>query len=199
MVKTLKLSDGRYLAYDEYGDPDGTPVIFNHGRADSRLIRHPDEAVTAALGVRVIAADQPGVGGSSPHPDRTMVDWAKDVEELANALGLGTVNVAGHSGGAPHALAIPYRLADRVGTIALASPLVPLEMTAALEDWGFTPEDIHQHVELFYGDADEILSPEVPVHLSARLADCTTHVWSGAGHYAFVDRERWNEFLGAVA
>ena len=31
IVKTLKLSDDRYLAYDEYGDPDGTPVIFNHG------------------------------------------------------------------------------------------------------------------------------------------------------------------------
>jgi pimeloyl-ACP methyl ester carboxylesterase len=127
IVKTLKLSDDRYLAYDEYGDPDGTPVIFNHGLADSRLIRNPDDAVTASLGVRVIAADQPGVGGSSPQPCRKMVDWGKDMEELVDALGLGTFNVAGHSGGAPHALAIPYRLPDRVGKIVLASPVAPLD------------------------------------------------------------------------
>ena len=286
IVKTLKLSDGRYLAYDEYGDPDGTPVIFNHGLADSRLIRNPDDAVTASLGVRVIAADQPGVGGSSPQPGRKMVDWGKDMEELADALGLGTFNVAGHSGGAPHALAIPYRLPDRVGKIVLASPVAPLdepgmselminrdmqahreapppsprhqvgrrgirpgrpnatsrisskpppqddpsdadtflsdpalremfeasfaagmsqgdegifEMTMAMWDWGFKPEDINQHVELFYGDADDILDPKMPQHLGARLPDCTTHVWNGAGHYGFVDRERWTDFLTAVA
>jgi pimeloyl-ACP methyl ester carboxylesterase len=285
IVKTLKLSDGRYLAYDEYGDPDGTPVIFNHGLADSRLIRNPDDGVTASLGVRVIAADQPGVGGSSPQPCRRMVDWGKDIEELVDALGLGTFNVAGHSSGAPHALAITYRLSDRVGKIALASPVAPLdepdmselminremklvvklhhlhhvikwapkhsatksehdiphfvettanddpsdadtfltdpalremfvasfaagmsqgderlfEITMALWDWGFKPEDINQHVELFYGDADDILDPKMPQHLGARLPNCTTHVWNGAGHYGFVDRQRWIDFLTAVA
>lgn len=285
IVKTLKLSDGRYLAYDEYGDPDGTPVIFNHALADSRLIRNPDDAVTASLGVRVIAADQPGVGGSSPQPGRKMVDWGKDMEELVDALGLATFNVAGHSGGAPHALSIPHRLPDRVGKIVLASPVAPLdepgmskliinrdmklvvklhhlhrvvkwvstysankaehdipnfvettanddpsdvktflsdpaqremfeasfaaamprgggdifEMMMALWDWGFKPEDVNHHVELFYGDADDLLDPTMPQHLGARLPDCTTHVWNGAGHYGFVDRERWTDFLTAVA
>ena len=44
-MKTLKLADGRDLAYDEYGDPGGTPVIFNHGLSDSALIRNPDDAL----------------------------------------------------------------------------------------------------------------------------------------------------------
>jgi len=222
IVKALKLSDGRYLAYDEYGDPDGTPVIFNHGRADTRLRDDPDDAVTASLGVRVIAVDQPGVGGSSPQPGRRLVDWATDVEELVDALGLTTFNVAGHSGGAPHALAIPFRLPARVGTIALASPVPPLDgrggsglvtkgdvdtavrrlhlhrvMTCG--EWGFEPEDIEQHVELFYGDADDIVGPEMAMHLGSRLPDCTTHVWQGAGHFSVVDPERWTEFLTAVA
>ncbi len=65
-MEKLTLSDGRILAYDEYGAPDGIPLIFNHGLSDSRLIRNPDEALTQSLGVRVIAADQPGVGSSSP-------------------------------------------------------------------------------------------------------------------------------------
>ena len=38
-MKVLKLADGRELTYDEYGDPDGAPVIFSHGLSDSRLIR----------------------------------------------------------------------------------------------------------------------------------------------------------------
>ncbi len=75
----------------------------------------------------MIAADQPGVGGSSPQKRRKMVDWGKDIEELANSLELDRFAVAGHSGGAPHALAIPYRMPDRVTKIALASPVSPLD------------------------------------------------------------------------
>ena len=94
IVKTLKLADGRCLAYAEYGDPDGTPVVFNGQLAHSRLIRQPDDAVTASLGVCVIAADQPRLGGSSPQPGRRIVDWGKDIEELVDALELGTFNAA---------------------------------------------------------------------------------------------------------
>jgi pimeloyl-ACP methyl ester carboxylesterase len=214
IVKTLKLADGRYLAYEEYGDPDGTAVVFNCGLADSRLIRHPDHAVTASLGVRVITADRPGVGASSPDPRRRVVDWGKDIEELVDALELGTFNVAGHSGDAPHTLAVAHGQPERVGKIALASPAPPLdepgpnklilneraidEGTMPRWDWGFKLEDISQHVDLFYGDADDIVDPEMSLHLGVRLPDCTTHLWTGAGHYGFVDRDRWTDFLTAV-
>jgi hypothetical protein len=46
-------------------------------------------------------------------------------------------------------------------------------------DWGFEPEDISQHVDLFYGDADDLLDREMSQQLGARLPDCTTHVWRG--------------------
>ncbi len=29
----MTLSDGKTLAFDTYGGPDGTPVIFSHGEA----------------------------------------------------------------------------------------------------------------------------------------------------------------------
>src|SRR5262249_29792896 len=101
--------------------------------------------------------------------------------------------VAGHSCGAPFALAIAYRLRDRVGKIVLASPIAPLD-----EDWGFEPEDVSHHVELFCGDADDILDPKMPKQLADRLPECTFHVWSDTGHYGFVERERWIDFLTAV-
>jgi pimeloyl-ACP methyl ester carboxylesterase len=73
------------------------------------------------------------------------------------------------------------------------------EMTLAPWDWGFEPEEITQPVDLVYGDADDILDPKMPLHLAYRLPHCTTHVWPGAGHDGFVDRERWTKLFTAVA
>jgi len=127
MSEVLTLSDGRRLGYDVYGDPAGAPVIFSHGFSDSHVLRHPDDSLTASLGVRWIAADQPGVGESTPLKGRRMVDWGADMEQLADHLGLEGFNVAGHSGGGPHALAIAQRLPDRVAKVALASPVAPFD------------------------------------------------------------------------
>jgi pimeloyl-ACP methyl ester carboxylesterase len=130
-MESLKLSDGRKLAYDVYGDPSGKPVIFNHGYSDSALLRNPDESLVKALGVKVIAANQPGVGESSPLPGRKIADWGDDMEELANHLGLKRFAVVGHSAGGPHALAIAHRLPERVTTVVLASPILPFERPGA--------------------------------------------------------------------
>ena len=127
MACTLTLVDGRELTYDTYGDPAGAPVIFSHGFSDSHVIRNPDDALTASLGARWIAADQPGVGGSTPMKGRRMVDWGADMEQLADHLGLETFSVAGHSGGGPHALSIAHRLPDRVTGVVLASPVAPFD------------------------------------------------------------------------
>jgi pimeloyl-ACP methyl ester carboxylesterase len=72
------------------------------------------------------------------------------------------------------------------------------EMALALWDWGFEASEVQQPVDLFYGDADDILSPEMPRHLGSELPDCTEHLWPGAPHYGFVDRERWIEFVTAA-
>jgi pimeloyl-ACP methyl ester carboxylesterase len=66
----------------------------------------------------------------------------------------------------------------------------------AFLDWGFAPEDVSQHVELFVGDADDILDPTMTAHLADRLSDCRAHTWPGAGHYGVYGR--WPEFLTAL-
>ncbi|MFA0812186.1 alpha/beta fold hydrolase [Microbulbifer epialgicus] len=125
----LQLKDGRKLTFDIYGDPNGFPVIFNHGFSDSRLIRNPDNSLTASLGIRMIAADQPGVGGSSPCRGRKMVEWGLDMEALINFLQIDQFSVIGHSGGGPHALSIAYHLPKKVSRVVLASPVAPLGET----------------------------------------------------------------------
>jgi pimeloyl-ACP methyl ester carboxylesterase len=126
-VETLDTADGRQVADEVGGAPDGVPVFFQHGTGDSRLCKHPDNAVTATLGVRLITADRPGVGGSSPHKDRTILDWVADAEAIADKIGVDQFVVAGHSGGGPHALAIAVRLGDRVTNVGLAASIAPFD------------------------------------------------------------------------
>ena len=124
---TITTADGRTLAYEVVGDPDGTAVFWQHGTGDSRLCKHPDDSVTAALGIRLVTADRPGVGGSSPKKPRSILDWVADAEAIADAAGLMQFVVAGHSGGGPHALAIAKELGDRVTRIGLAASIAPFD------------------------------------------------------------------------
>ncbi|HWH43406.1 MAG TPA: alpha/beta hydrolase [Thermoleophilaceae bacterium] len=130
-MPSIQLRDGRRLAYETWGDPEGTPVVFNHGAGDSRLARHPNEALTRDAGVHLITVDRPGHGRSTPKPGRTLHDWTADVEQLAGALRLERFISAGWSGGAPHALAVAHDLGERVTGVALAAPLGPMNASAA--------------------------------------------------------------------
>jgi pimeloyl-ACP methyl ester carboxylesterase len=136
----LILGDGRTLGYAEYGDPAGQPVVFFHPTPGSRL----DGAHTQPSPLRVIAIDRPGYGGSDPLPDRTLLRFAGDVSNLADALGIGRFSVAGVSGGGPHALACAAALPDRVHRAAIVCGVGPLhEMRSAglLEDAAAPPTD----------------------------------------------------------
>jgi pimeloyl-ACP methyl ester carboxylesterase len=126
-MQTIEVADGRHVTYEVVGDPNGTPVFFQHGTGDSRLCKHPDDSVTAAVGVKLVTADRPGVGGSSPKQHRSILDWVADAEAIADAAGLDRFVVAGHSGGGPHALAIAKELGDRVTKVGLAASIAPFD------------------------------------------------------------------------
>src|SRR2546429_8622257 len=105
-MTVLEVSKGRHVAYDVVGDPGGVPVFFQHGTGDSRLCKYPDDSVAAGLGVRLVTADRPGVGGCSAYNHRRVLDRVSDVEEIADALELDRFAVGGDSGGGPHALVV---------------------------------------------------------------------------------------------
>ncbi|RMZ90247.1 hypothetical protein DV736_g2527, partial [Chaetothyriales sp. CBS 134916] len=84
----LLLPDGRKLGYAQCGSPTGRAVFFAHGHPGSRLDAAHLHEVGLKVGARIIAADRPGMGLSSPHPDRTLLDYPKDLEHLADHLKL---------------------------------------------------------------------------------------------------------------
>jgi len=124
--RTIVLPDGRTLAWMEYGDPCGRPVLYCHGFPSSSLEARFTEYAAAARGIRVIAPDRPGYGHSDPTPERPLAAWAGDVAVLLDALGFDRVAVLGVSGGAPHALACCVMLRQRIAAVALVAPLGPL-------------------------------------------------------------------------
>lgn len=130
-LRTLTLSDGRTLAYAEFGDLGGRPVLYFTGGNNSRLEAASYHPVARALGVRLISTDRPGMGRSSLQPDRTFLDWPADVAELADALGLERFALMGLSGGSPHLLATAYRLPERVTRAAVVSGAAPLSAPGA--------------------------------------------------------------------
>lgn len=130
---TLRLRDGSVLGYGEYGDANGQPVILLHGYPDSRLVRNPDDALTASLGVRLIIPDRPGIGLSSFKPARSLLERVDDIAELADALGLARFAVLGWSAGGPYALACAYKIPERLTGVGVACGFAPMDRPDATE------------------------------------------------------------------
>jgi pimeloyl-ACP methyl ester carboxylesterase len=134
----LRLADGRALAYMEWGDASGSPIFFVHGSPHSR-IWCPDEEATALAGVRLIIADRPGFGRSDPQLGHTLVGWAADVEELADALGLDRFGIVGWSAGGIYVAACAATIPERVTAASIVS-----NRTMAVYNLGERPQALDE-------------------------------------------------------
>ena len=120
----MRVPDGRSIAIEEYGDPSGPVVLYFHGWPSCRL----EAGLIPDLPVRLLALDRPGYGRSSPHPGRTLLDWAQDVDYVTTRLGIDQFHVLGLSGGAPYAAATAFALPDRVLGASFVSPVPPPDL-----------------------------------------------------------------------
>ncbi|MGE6632144.1 alpha/beta fold hydrolase [Bacillus sp. NPDC077027] len=124
-MSVIQLKDGRKIGIIEYGDKNGFPVFFFHGTPGSRIMFLDDDPTSIELGVRLISLDRPGFGLSDAKPNRTVLDWAEDVNEVADVLGIPSFSVLGVSGGGAFAAACAYQLSHRVLSAALVSSATP--------------------------------------------------------------------------
>ena len=270
-ARSVRLVDGRRLAYLDLGDPAGYPVISCHGGLSSRLDVAPTAEAAAAHGLRLISPDRPGVGRSDRQPDRLLVDWPVDVAALADDLELPSFAVMGWSLGGCYAQAVARCLADRVRVVALVASGIPatwdgmvdglhpmdrlflrlcergapiertlfdimrlsarrapraltrsipvsaddavaiaaavaeglIDTKGVVEDyrvmkapWGFEPSEITVPVQIWQGDADDLVPPLWGRWLADAIPGATLTIVPGATHYLWYDH--WDEILDGL-
>ncbi|MEU1623218.1 alpha/beta fold hydrolase [Streptomyces sp. NPDC005722] len=121
----LRRADGGVIAVEVLGEPDAPAVLLCHGLADSRLAVHGFAGAAHALGLRFIAPDRPGIGGTDTRRLTRVVDWVAEAALVLDALDVGSVALLGVSGGGAFAAACASELADRVRSLLLIAPLGP--------------------------------------------------------------------------
>jgi pimeloyl-ACP methyl ester carboxylesterase len=134
----ISLSDGRQLAFAEYGSSDGLPVMYFHGSPSSRL--EPlllGESLLRRSNLRLVSADRPGIGGSDPLPGRGFASWAQDVAALADHLGWDRFSLLGNSGGGPYVAACAALIPDRIAGAVIVSGGWRMDWPEALDHLPF--------------------------------------------------------------
>ena len=132
---SMTIADGGTVSYTDVGPPDGVPIVYCHGAPGSRLDVVWLEDAFAEAGVRVVSLDRPGMGRSSPSPGRTIADWPRQVESVADHLGLDRFAVMGLSSGGPYVVACAALCPDRVVAAAVVAGVTDMCWSAAFDDF----------------------------------------------------------------
>jgi pimeloyl-ACP methyl ester carboxylesterase len=124
---SVRAPDGRTLTLSEGGDPDGVPVLVHVGTPSGCLPYQPHLEDAARRGIRLIAYDRPGYGGSTRKAGRNVADCTADVVAICDALGIERFCAWGVSGGGPHVLATAAFLAERCVAVASLASIAPID------------------------------------------------------------------------
>lgn len=125
-VQRLRIG-GRRLGWYDLGDPDGYPVVNNHGGLVSGLDVVPADDAARRAGLRLLSPDRPGIGASDRVAGRSLASWSDDVAALLDALAIDRAGVFGWSLGGIYALACGRFLADRIDRVVVVGSCVPLD------------------------------------------------------------------------
>lgn len=144
-LNSIEAPDGRRLAVDLSGHPNGSPVFLLHGTPGSRNGPKPRGPILYHSGIMLITYDRPGYGGSTRQANRRVADAATDVRIIADALGIDRFSVVGRSGGGPHALACAALMPERITRTAVLVGLAPANAEGL--DWfeGMAEDNVREY------------------------------------------------------
>ena len=136
MESVLAYKGGHLLSYAEHGDPNGYPVLVQHGMIASIRDDHLFGRLIEA-GTRLISVARPGYGTSSSYRMKDLAEWGDIVAILAGELDLGHFDVLGISSGAPYSYSIGYGCPDQVRNIFILSGTPALYDEKILAFWPY--------------------------------------------------------------
>lgn len=120
-LETIKLTDGRTMAYRRAGDLNGKPILFFHGTPGSHTLAFMAADAAKRAGYHLIAPDRPGIGNSNFQENREVRYYPLDIVQLLHHLGIKEIGIIAISGGAPYAFQCAYDLPNQITFIASLS------------------------------------------------------------------------------
>ncbi|KAF4971306.1 hypothetical protein FSARC_1825 [Fusarium sarcochroum] len=126
------LADGRKVSYAIYGiQDDNAPTCFYfHGFPGSHHEGYITNTAALKAGLRAIAVTRPGYGDSTFQKNRTLLDYPKDILELADLLSIQRFGIMGVSGGGPYAIACLKEIPrDRLVGICTIAGVMPMSFS----------------------------------------------------------------------
>lgn len=124
-VQSLRLPDGRRLAFRAYGDASGRPVLAFHEGLGSSLLPPSTAALAQAAGLRIVVADRPGFGRSDMLEPYDFAAVAADMEALCDHVAFADVTLMGLLSGVAPMLETAARLGGRARAAVLLSGRAP--------------------------------------------------------------------------
>ena len=167
-VQTLQLGDGRALCVRRWPGR-GEPLVLLHGMLDSA--EGWNRLCDRLSGAR-LAFDLPGFGYSDPPSHGSLADYARDVAEGLDMLGVDRMTLVGHSLGGAVAAAVAEQMPERVRALVLLAPA------------GFGRIPLAEAVSL--PGIRQLVGLALPVLLSSRLA-------VAAAYLTLVSNGKWPE------
>jgi pimeloyl-ACP methyl ester carboxylesterase len=126
----FSLPDGRQLGYCVVGE--GTPVLYFHGTASSRLEVLLLEEFAFAKQLQIIGVDRAGFGLSTFTARKSLSGFANDVDLLVEHLGFDQIAVLGWSGGGVFALGYVALFPERASrAVVVGAPALPFDAATA--------------------------------------------------------------------
>jgi pimeloyl-ACP methyl ester carboxylesterase len=125
--RSMTRPDDRVVAWTEYGDPTGTPLLRVPGTPGCRWSLRADRSPYDERGLFLLNTERPGFGASTPLPGRGYVEHADDLAALLDTCDLERLHVHGGSGAAHHILAFCERHPDRVRAATILVGISPVE------------------------------------------------------------------------
>ncbi len=188
----IELPDGRAVAYLDAGDPDGYPVVSQHGGLSCRLDVAPADAAARAHGLRLIAPDRPGIGRSDPKAGHTVAGWADDVGDLMDHLGVDHFATVGWSFGGAFAQAVAHGQAHRVDHLTLVASVIP-------PDWPGMQDEIDRMDRVFHALTHHRLGRFTERSILHLMSLSARHAPKAFGRSAGVDAAHAEVVAAAIA
>ena len=122
----IAVGEGRRIGFAEFGAPRGKAIFWLHGTPGARR-QIPVEARICAEreNIRLIGVDRPGIGSSTPFQYENVLGFSRDMETIADTLGVDEMAVVGLSGGGPYTLACAAGMPDRVVAAGVLGGVAP--------------------------------------------------------------------------